>query len=75
MSVIKRRQFLRSTLATIPAAMLPYGKLFAAADAATLGDVEAVTGAGKQIILKGSDVKDFAARLRGELLLREQRRL
>lgn len=71
MSVIKRRQFLRSTLATIPAALVPYGKLFAASDLSAINDVEAVTGSGKQILLKAADVKDFAARLRGDLLLRE----
>jgi FAD/FMN-containing dehydrogenase len=70
MSVIKRRQFLRATLATLPAAALPYGRLFAASEATTLDDVEAVTGTGKQIILKSTDVKDFAARLRGPVLLR-----
>ena len=68
--ILKRRQFVRGALAAIPAAALPFGKLFAAADAATLEDVEAVTGDGKQILLKGADVKDFAARLRGPLLLR-----
>jgi len=71
MSVIKRREFLRTTLATVPAAMLPYGRLFAAGESGAINDVEAVTGAGKQIVLKGADVKDFAARLRGEVLLRE----
>jgi FAD/FMN-containing dehydrogenase len=71
MSVIKRRQFLRSTLATIPAAMLPYGKLFAASDLAVANDVEALTRDHKEILLKAADVKDFAARLRGELLLRD----
>jgi len=67
---IKRRQFLRTTLAALPAAALPYGSLFAANEAATLDDVEAVTSDGKQVLLKGADVKDFAARLRGPLLLR-----
>ena len=67
---LKRRQFMRSALAAIPAAALPFGKLFAAADVAVIDDVEAVTGEGKQIILKGTDVKDFAASLRGDLLLR-----
>jgi FAD/FMN-containing dehydrogenase len=71
MSVIKRRHFLRSTLAVAPAALLPYGRLFAAAEGAAMNDVEAVTGAGTQIILKAADVKDFAARLRGDLLLRD----
>jgi len=68
--LLKRRQFMQRALAVLPAAALPYGKLFAAADATTLEDVEAVTGDGKQIILKGTDVKDFSARLRGALLLR-----
>ena len=67
---LKRRQFMRSALAAIPAAALPFGKLFAATDAGVIDDVEAVTGDGKQIILKGTDVKDLAARLRGDLLLR-----
>ena len=71
MSVIQRRQFLRSSLATVPAAFLPCGKLFAAADALTARDVEAVTGTGKEIILAAADVRDLAARLRGDLLLRE----
>ena len=66
---LQRRQFMRSALALLPAAALPGGRLFAASEAATLADVEAVTGDGKQILLKGADVKDFAARLRGELLL------
>jgi hypothetical protein len=67
---LKRRQFMRSALAAIPAAALPFGTLFAATDVAVIDDVEAVTGEGKQIILKGTDVKDFAASLRGDLLLR-----
>ena len=33
------------------------------ATAADLPDVEALTSDGKQILLKGTDVKDFAARL------------
>jgi FAD/FMN-containing dehydrogenase len=71
MSAIKRRQFLRNTLAALPAAALPYGSLFAAAESLAANDIEAVTGDGKQIVLKAGDVRDFAASLRGELLLRE----
>jgi FAD/FMN-containing dehydrogenase len=66
---LKRRQFMRGALAAIPAAALPFGNLFAAIDSA-VEDVEAVTGTGRQIILKGADVRDLAARMRGELLLR-----
>ena len=68
--MLKRRQFMRTAFAALPVAALPLSKLFAATDTAAIADVEAVTSAGKQIILTGADVKDFAARLRGELLLR-----
>jgi FAD/FMN-containing dehydrogenase len=66
-NLLPRRQFVRSALAV--SAALPFGGLFAADEATVLADVEALTGDGKQILLKGPDVKDFAARLRGELLL------
>ena len=62
---LPRRRFIHSALAL---SALPYAKLLAA-DSPAPPDVEAVTGDGKQILLKGADVKDLAARLRGELLL------
>jgi FAD/FMN-containing dehydrogenase len=62
--LLPRRQFIRSTLAA--SAALPFARLFAAEQAA---DIEAVTGDGKQILLKGADVSDFASSLRGDLLL------
>ena len=71
MSVMKRRHFVRTALAALPAAAFPYGKLFAATDGAPPDDVEAVTGGGQQIILKGADVRDLGARMRGPLLRRE----
>jgi FAD/FMN-containing dehydrogenase len=71
MSAIKRRHFLRNSLAVLPAAALPCGKLFAATDLATGADVEAVTGDGKAVLLKAADVRDFAASLRGDLLLHD----
>jgi FAD/FMN-containing dehydrogenase len=64
---LPRRRFIRSALAA--SAALPFRPLFAADAATTLADLEAVTGEGKPILLKGSDVRDFAARLRGPLLL------
>jgi hypothetical protein len=63
---LPRRRFLQSTL--LASAALPYARLFAAADA-SLPELEAVTADGNQILLKGADIRDFAARLRGELLL------
>jgi FAD/FMN-containing dehydrogenase len=41
-----------------------------AAGATTPGDIEALTTCGKQVLLRGSDVQEFATRLRGELLLK-----
>ena len=67
---MKRRQFIHTALAAIPAVAMP--RFASAADAtAPLPDVEALTSDRKEILLKGADVKDFAARLRGELLLRD----
>jgi FAD/FMN-containing dehydrogenase len=65
--LFNRRYFMRSALATIPVAALPYGKLFAADEAGV--DVEAVSMDGKPIVLKAGDIKDLGARLRGNLLL------
>jgi hypothetical protein len=67
---MKRRQFIHTALAAIPAVAMP--RFASATDAAApLPDVEALTSDRKEIFLKGADVKDFAARLRGELLLRD----
>ncbi len=66
--LLPRRQFVRSALAI--SAALPFGGLFAADAAAPLADIEAMTGDGNQILLKGADVRDLAARMRGPLLLR-----
>jgi FAD/FMN-containing dehydrogenase len=71
MSAIKRRHFLRTSLVALPVAAFPFQRLFAAAELANGNDVEAVTGEGKQILLKAADVRDFAASLRGELLMRD----
>ena len=67
---IQRRQFLHTALAAVPALAIP--RFASAADTATpLPDIEALTSDRKELLLKGADVKDFAARLRGELLLRD----
>jgi hypothetical protein len=64
---MKRRQFLSSALATIPAAAIPVS----AWSASDVQDIEALSTLNEQISLRGADVKDFARRLRGELLLRD----
>ena len=68
---MQRRHFLRTAMAAVPATMLPYGRLFAATSPGVAADVEAITGDRREILLKAADVGDLAARLRGELLLRE----
>src|SRR6187402_1734831 len=67
---IPRRQFLQTAIAAVPALAIP--RFASAADTATsIPDIEALTSDRKEILLKGANVKDFAARLRGELLLRD----
>jgi FAD/FMN-containing dehydrogenase len=66
-----RRQFLRTAMAAVPASFIPAGRLFAATAPGVARDVEAVTGDRREILLKAADVGDFAARLRGDLLLRD----
>lgn len=66
-TVLPRRQFLRSAAAI--SAALPLGRLFAADAAASLADIDAVSSDGKPIVLKGSDVRDLTATLRGDVFL------
>jgi FAD/FMN-containing dehydrogenase len=73
---IKRRTFLRSALAAVPAIAIPgtgfsCATLLASAQGATNpGDVEALTSCNKEFIIRGAEIQEFASRLRGELLVR-----
>jgi hypothetical protein len=73
---MKRRQFIHTALAAIPASAVSApawsgARLFvSAAAAAAISDIEALTHGNQPILLKGNDVKEFAGRLRGALLLR-----
>ena len=66
---MKRRFFCGSALATLATASLPLHRLLAEAEGAVSGDVPALTGDGKQIILARGDVADLRASLGGQLLL------
>ncbi|MGD2046897.1 MAG: FAD-binding protein [Gemmatimonadota bacterium] len=68
---MKRRTFVRSTLAASAALAIPRRPLeaFYREVPARPADLTAVTGDGREVTLSGSDVSDFAARLRGRLLL------
>ncbi|MGH8130872.1 MAG: hypothetical protein ACRES3_08475, partial [Steroidobacteraceae bacterium] len=65
---MRRRTFCASAAAALGAAAFPYGRAFSAVSAVT-ADVEAVTGDGRPVVLSQSDVEDFRAGLRGQLLL------
>ena len=69
---MKRRTFVRSSIAAAMATTLPARRLLGEPYAPwqqVPPDVDAITGTGREITLKGSDVADLAARLKGRLLL------
>jgi hypothetical protein len=75
--LMTRRAFAGSALAAGTAVLAPgaWGSCadgFAAANAqgGKIDDIEALTTCGKQFFLRGSDVREFAGRLRGDLLLK-----
>src|SRR5512134_558268 len=65
---MKRRTFCASAVTTLAAAAMPFGRAFAVATSVTT-DIQAITGDGRHIVLSHSDVEDFRAGLRGQLLL------
>ena len=67
---MKRRAFCVSAAAALGTVAFPLGRAFSAALTVT-ADVEAVTGDGRRILLSKSDVEEFRAGLRGQLLLRD----
>ena len=69
---MKRRTFVRSSLAAAAATSLPLRRSLAALyqEAPQVPpDVNAVTGTGGQVTLRGKEIADLAARLRGRVLL------
>ncbi|MEX2526257.1 MAG: FAD-binding protein [Gemmatimonadota bacterium] len=72
---MKRRTFLRSSMAAAAAATLPFPqgrpRLFGLYRPPSGGspDVPAVTGDGREVTLRGGDLADLAARIRGRILL------
>jgi FAD/FMN-containing dehydrogenase len=71
--VMKRRTFLRSSMAAAAAMALPLPgrEAFGHYRAATRGspDIPALTGDGRMVTLRGRDIADLAARIRGRVLL------
>jgi FAD/FMN-containing dehydrogenase len=69
---MKRRTFLGSAVAAAAMASIPQRDALAALfrpAPARPNDVEAVTGDGRTVLLRGDDIADLAARVRGRVLL------
>ena len=69
---MKRRTFLRSTMAAAVSTSIPGRRSLAALYwpvAQVPPDVDAITGDGREVTLKGKAVQELAARLKGRLLL------
>jgi FAD/FMN-containing dehydrogenase len=67
---MKRRDFVQSSLWTAAALSIPgFKPVHATAREGAVADVAAVTGDGREITLRGADVRDLAAKLHGQLLL------
>jgi FAD/FMN-containing dehydrogenase len=67
---MKRRDFVQSSLWTAAALSIPnFEPVSATARAGAVADVAAVTGDGREISLRGADIRDLAAKLHGQLLL------
>ena len=64
---MKRRAFCASAFSVLGAASVPWQRVLAAA--ASGSDVPALGSAGKQIVLKPTDIDDFRASMRGQLLV------
>lgn len=66
---MKRRDFVHSTLLAAAATLPGVRVVHATARAGDIPDVAAVMGDGREITLRGADIRDLAATLRGQLLL------
>jgi FAD/FMN-containing dehydrogenase len=66
---MKRRQFLNSSLMAAAVSVPGIRVAYAIAGTGTVADIPAITGDGREITLRGADVRDLAARMRGQLLI------
>jgi hypothetical protein len=66
---MKRRDFLNSSLLAAAAAVPGIRAAYAAVGTGPVADVLAVTGDGREVTLRGTDIRDLAAKMRGRLLL------
>ena len=66
---MKRRDFLNSSILAAAVAVPGIRTAYAVVGTGEVADLAAVTGDGREITLRGADIRDLAARMRGQLLL------
>jgi len=66
---MKRRDFLNSSLLAAAITVPGIRAAYAAVGTAEVPDLAAITGDGREIMLRGKDIRDLAAKMRGQLLL------
>src|SRR5687768_9021849 len=68
-SPMKRRQFLNTSLLAAAVSLPGIRTAYAVVGSDTVADLPAITGDGRQVLLRGADIRDLAAKMRGSLLL------
>ncbi|MEJ0087285.1 MAG: FAD-binding oxidoreductase [Pseudomonadota bacterium] len=66
---MQRRHFLNSSLFAAAISIPGFRAAYAVVGSGTVADIPAITGDGREITLRGIDIRDLAARLRGQLLI------
>jgi hypothetical protein len=66
---MKRRDFLNSSLLAAAVTVPGIRAAYAVVGTDQVADLAAVTGDGREITLRGTDIRDLAAKMRGQLLL------
>jgi len=66
---MKRRDFLNSSLLAAAVSVPGIQAAYAVVGTAEVADLAAVTGDGREITLRGADIRDLAAKMRGQLLI------
>ena len=66
---MKRRDFLNSSLLAAAISVPGIRTAYAVAGTGQIADLAAITGDGREITLRGDDIRDLAAKMRGQLLL------
>ena len=66
---MKRRDFLNSSLLAAAASVPGIRSAYAVVGTGQVADVVAITGDGREITLRGAEIRDLAAKMRGPLLI------